>query len=166
MIGLLLQSVEGQPLNPKQCDPHSLVHYATQPSSSVVIILNLQGHGPVSFFFFSTDLFLTGPKNPTWKRPGMSSPHLCCQGGSTLNSSACSVSHQLTRTQGGTSLPDSISRVIESAVRPDCLLELYHGSPCLASHSSRTNFAGPSSQLINCCISKTQACLSHDELHC
>ena len=39
---------EGHPLNPKQCDPHSLVHYTTQLSSSMGAILNLQGHGPVS----------------------------------------------------------------------------------------------------------------------
>lgn len=38
----------GQPLNPKQCDPHSLVHYTTQPSSIMGVILNLQGHRPVS----------------------------------------------------------------------------------------------------------------------
>ena len=39
---------EGQPLNPKQCDPHSLVHYTTQLSSSMGAILNLRGHGTVS----------------------------------------------------------------------------------------------------------------------
>lgn len=35
-----------------------------------------------------------------------------------------------------------------------------------ASHSSRTNLAGLGSQLINCCINKTQVWPSHDELHC
>lgn len=48
MIGLLPQAFGGQPLSPKQCDRHSLVHYLTQPSFSMGVILNLQGHRPVS----------------------------------------------------------------------------------------------------------------------
>lgn len=82
MIGLLLQSVEGQPLNPKQCDPHSLVHYTTQPSSSVVIILNLQGHRPISNRVKEPNLEETRNEQPASLLPRRQHPqqlHVQCQ---------------------------------------------------------------------------------------
>lgn len=61
---------------------------------------------------------------------------------------------------------DNISSAIKSAICSMCLLDLYHGFLHLASHSSRTNFAGLDSQLINCHINKTQVWPTHNELRC
>ena len=69
-----------QPFNPKQCDPHSLVHYLTQPSSSMGVTLNLQGHRPVSNGAQKPNLEKTRNEQPASLTPRRQhSQRLCMQ---------------------------------------------------------------------------------------